>query len=125
MDDFSAHLNATFRIILFILSLCFLSWAVFPEYRAYSLGLILGITVSWVNAKYLAWKIQILSDAAVKKEKKRVNLGFFVRASTALLAVVLALRFDEIEFSTTLAGLFVAQLVTLLTGFLSTARKKE
>ncbi|TVY09286.1 ATP synthase subunit I [Paenibacillus cremeus] len=120
MDDFSAHLKTVQRITIFFLSFCFMGWAVMPSYRGLFAGLILGTVVSWLNARYLAWKIEQLAQAVLEKSNRKINLGFITRASIALLAVVIAYRFqDQIALSTTLAGLFFSQLATLLLGIIS------
>lgn len=125
MDDFSAHLKAVQKFTLFFLSICFFAWALLPEYRAYSMGLIVGTCVSYINAQYLAMKIQQLTKAVVEKTNRKVNLGFITRASIALLTVVLVVKYPEkIALSTTLAGLFVVQLATLLLGIVSNSRRK-
>jgi len=126
MDDFSAHLETVQKITLFFLSLCFMGWALFPAYRAYVSGLIVGTVASWINASYLAWKIRQLSQAAIDKTNRKINLGFVTRASVSLLAVVLSIRSGgQIALATTLIGLFVVQLATLLLGFVSIFRKTQ
>jgi ATP synthase protein I len=124
MDDFSAHLKTVQRITFLFLSLCFMGWALFPPYRAYCAGLILGTSVSLINARYLAWKIEQLTQAIMEKSNRKVNMGFITRASIALLAILVSYRFEQIAFSTTLAGLFFVQLATLLLGIISNFQRK-
>lgn len=125
MDDFAAHLKTVQRITLFFLSFCFLGWALVPVYRGYFAGLILGTVFSLINSRYLAWKIEQIGQAAAEKTNRKINLGFFTRASMALIAVLISLKFEQIEFSTTLAGLFFAQLATLLLGIISLINHKK
>lgn len=126
MDDFAAHLKSVQRLLLFFLSFCFMGWAVVPGWRTLFAGLILGAAVSFVNSRYLAWKIEQLTKAALANSGKKMNLGFFTRASTALLAVVIAYRFQPyIALSTTIAGLFFCQLATLLLGLFSLLQSKK
>lgn len=125
MDDFTAHLKAVQKFTLFFLSFCFIAWAILPEYRAYAMGLIVGTCVSYINAQYLAMKLRQLTHAVVEKTNRKVNLGFITRAATALLAVVIVVKYEEhIALSTTLAGLFIVQLATLLLGIFSNNRRK-
>lgn len=119
MDDFAAHLKTVQRITFFFLSFCFLAWAIVPAHRPYIAGLILGTAVSLINSLYLAWKIQQLTKAVIEQSKRRINMGFITRAAMALLAVLLAYKYEQIAISTTLIGLFFTQLVTLLLGITS------
>jgi ATP synthase protein I len=117
MDEFAAHLSRITRTTLFILSATLVLWAFWIDLRPYFAGFILGGAVSLLNSHYTAWKIKQLGDLALKQSnKKRVNLGFITRASTSLLAVLLALKASDIEFSTTLAGLFITQIISLGAG---------
>ncbi|WP_127581075.1 ATP synthase subunit I [Paenibacillus koleovorans] len=125
MDEFTAHLKAVQKVTLFFLSFCLFAWAFLPDYRPYSLGLVVGVSVSYLNAQYLALKLRQLTKAVVEKTNRRVNLGFITRAATSLLTVVIVVKNpDKIALSTTLAGLFIVQLVTLLLGIVSNARRK-
>lgn len=125
MDNFGAHLNIVRRISFLCLSACFLLWALLPQYKAYFAGLIIGITVSLINALHLAWKVRKVGHAAEHKTNRRVNLGFLTRASLALLAIIVALRYDAAEFSTTLAGLFFAQLIAIAVGVVHVLRNNK
>jgi ATP synthase protein I len=118
MDEFAAHLKIVQKVALFFLSVCFFAWALLPDYRAYVAGLILGTAVSLLNSKYLAWKIDQLGQAVTEKTNRKINLGFVTRAAMALTAVVISIKNEHIEFSTTLAGLFFVQLATLLLGII-------
>ncbi|TBL72947.1 ATP synthase subunit I [Paenibacillus thalictri] len=125
MDDFSAHLKTVQRVTLFFLSICFMGWALAPSYKLYFAGLILGTIASFVNARFLAWKIEQLTKAVIEKTNRKINMGFATRVSIALLAVLVAYKFkDHIAISTTLAGLFFVQLATLLLGIISRIRGK-
>ncbi|UUZ82579.1 ATP synthase subunit I [Paenibacillus sp. P26] len=126
MDDFSGHLKTVQRITIFFLSFCFMGWAVAPGARNLFAGLILGTAVSWINARYLAWKIEQLTKAVLEDSGRKINMGFITRAAMALLAVVIAYRFREhVALSTTLAGLFFVQLATLLLGIFSNLRARK
>jgi ATP synthase protein I len=125
MNDFSTHLKQVQRVTIFFLSFCFLGWALLPQYQSEFAGLIVGTTVSYFNSKYLAWKIEQLGQAAAEKTNRKINLGFITRASMALIAVMASLKYAQIEFSTTLLGLFSVQLATLLLGILSLFQSKR
>ncbi|WP_248929367.1 ATP synthase subunit I [Paenibacillus hamazuiensis] len=126
MDDFSAHLKTVQRMAFFFLSFCFMGWALVPQHRPYMAGLILGTCVSMINARYLAWKIEQLTKAVMEKSNRKINMGFITRASTSLLAILVCYRFQQqFAFSTTLAGLFFAQLATLLLGIISNFKQRK
>jgi ATP synthase protein I len=125
MNDFSAHLKTTFRLSIFLLSFSIMGWALLPEYRGFAAGFVLGTVVSIVNSYYLALKIHKISEVAVRRETQKVNIGFITRASLALLAVVAAVKYEHIEFSTTLAGLFTVQIIALFVGVAAVLRQKK
>lgn len=126
MDDFSGQLKTVQRIAIFFLSFCFMGWAIAPNERELFAGLILGTLVSLINARYLAWKIEQLTQAILDKSGRKINMGFITRAATALLAVVVAYRFQEhVALSTTIAGLFFVQLATLLLGIISNIKARR
>ena len=125
MNDFFAHLKTTFRLSIFLLSFTLMGWALLPEYRSYIAGFMLGTVVSIVNSCYLALKIHKISEAGIRREKQKVNIGFITRASLALLAVVAAIKYEQIEFSTTLAGLFTVQIIALFVGVAAVIRQRK
>jgi len=125
MDEFTAHLRKVQKISFFFLSFCFMAWAVLPAYREYAAGLILGTAVSMINSRYLAWKIRLLSKAAIEQSGRKINMGFVTRAAMSLLAVLIAYKFEQVAISTTLVGLFFVQLATLLVGIISNLQSRK
>ncbi|MBM7566541.1 ATP synthase subunit I [Paenibacillus sacheonensis] len=122
MDDLSGHLRTVMRVTFFFLSLCFVGWALFPERESLFGGLVLGTAASLVNAFHLSWKVQRAGANAAAGIKRRGNLGFLTRACIGLLAAVVATRYFSFNVYGTVAGLFVAQLATLILGFRSKGR---
>lgn len=119
MDDLSGHLRTVTRITFFFLSVCFIGWALLPEHKPLFGGLILGAVASLANAFHLSWKVRQVGSYAAAGIKKRNNLGFLTRACIGLLAAVLADRYFSFSLYGTVAGLFVAQLATLILGFIA------
>ncbi|WP_192043401.1 ATP synthase subunit I [Paenibacillus lycopersici] len=117
MDELSSHLRTVTRITFLFLSLCFVGWALFPAAKPHFGGLILGTAASLANAFHLSWKVQRAGSYAAAQVKRRVNLGFLTRACIALLAYVVATKYFSFSLYGTVAGLFTAQLATLLLGF--------
>ncbi len=125
MDEFSAHLHRVTRITLFLLAGLLMLWVFLIDYRPYFAGFIFGGAVSLLNSHYTAWKIRQLAELALQEgTRKRVNLGFITRASTSLIAVVVAVQTPDIEFSTTLAGLFITQVISLGAGIYINIKEK-
>ena len=131
MNEFSAHLKTFQNLFFFFLSFCLVAWALFVEYRPYSAGLMLGATVSMINARYLAWKIRKLSEKAIaaRPEPKvpgKSNIGFLTRAAIAGLAGLIAVRYPGyFDIITTIAGYLFIQLATLVLGIISVKRSKK
>jgi ATP synthase protein I len=128
MDEFSSHLRKTSQICLIIIVVCIALWVFIADWRQYFAGFVLGTAVSLLNAYYTAWKIRQLSDVALQasehQPRKKVNLGFLTRASTSLLAVLVSIKAADIAFSTTLASLFIAQIVSISVGVVTNMRNK-
>jgi hypothetical protein len=124
MDDFAAHLRTVTKWTLYILAVTLFVWAVSPDWRGFAAGFLLGGLTSLLNARYTAWKMDQLAEFAAKQgndpnSSKRFNLGFVTRASTSLLAVLIAVRVENVEFATTIAGLFITQVLSLIVGILT------
>ncbi|MDF2720354.1 MAG: synthase [Paenibacillus sp.] len=125
MNDLSARLKVTTRASYFMLCICFLSWAIFPQHKAVFAGLAIGVAASVINSLHLSWKIHQLTDLALGKTSRKTTLGFLTRACIALLAVVVSTRTFHFNLIATLAGLFFAQLATLVLGIITTVRDKQ
>ncbi|UJF33283.1 ATP synthase subunit I [Paenibacillus hexagrammi] len=126
MDDFSAHLKTVQNVFLFFLSFCLAAWALLVDYRVYVAGIMLGSIVSMINARYLAWKIFKMSAAVVEQKGRKVNIGFLTRAAIAALAGIIAIRYPQhVALTTTVAGYFFVQLVTIVLGILSIKKSRK
>ncbi|WP_317966258.1 ATP synthase subunit I [Paenibacillus sp. CCS19] len=101
----------------FFLSVCFICWAVFPAQQAWWGGLVVGTVAGLVNALHLGWKVSQIGANAAARSNRRSTLGYVTRACIGLLAAVIATRTFDFRIEAVAAGLFVAQLVTLLLGF--------
>jgi ATP synthase protein I len=110
-------------LTFFFLSVCFICWAAFPSQQAWWGGLVVGTAASLVNALHLAWKVDRIGAIAAAGGKGRASLGFFTRACIGLLAAVIATTTFDFRVEAVAAGLFVAQLATLLLG-IWTKRKR-
>lgn len=123
MDDLTAHMRRVFQVTLFFLALCLLVWAFVPGVRSIAAGLALGTAGSMINAQYLAVRIQRFTREIVENTGKRVGLGMVTRICVAILAVMIAVKSEQVDLVAVVIGLFFTQLVTLLTGLLSVFHK--
>jgi len=124
MDNLSAHLKTVTRVMFALLSVCCIFWALFPDQKAWWGGFVTGAVASLVNALHLAWKVNQIGFNAAAGNKRRSTLGYFTRACIGLLAAVIATQTFDFRIETVAAGLFTAQLATLLLGFWA-IRKRE
>lgn len=76
---------------LAILVLC----AGFLPYTRIFLGLILGSSISLYNLWLLQYKSDKFGKTVAAGQKPRTGLGTFTRMAAAVLAVLIAMRFDE------------------------------
>ena len=113
MNDLSSIVNAVTRATFFLLSGSLLVWVIFPEQRPLFLGLIIGLAAGLFNFRYLHIKIHQVSESAATSGGKRVNFGFLSRLSISLLAIMLAVKFDQISISFTVIGLFLVQVLAV------------
>lgn len=118
MDEFSAHLKSSLRISLLFLSLSLFAWALFPDYRDYLSGLLMGMVAGLLNALHLAWRIRRMTKAVLERTGGGRSLGFATRAALAVLAVYAAQRLGYSVIAA-IAGLFLVQMATLVLGILS------
>lgn len=127
MNDISmtTQLKAFNKFILFFVIVCIIFWFIFVDYRIYAAGLILGSLVSYINSYYLSMKIRQLAQAVVNKTGKRFNLGFFTRASIAILAGMWALVSDQLHVGTTIAGMLFTPVALMLLGILAFLKKRS
>ncbi|QGQ93472.1 ATP synthase subunit I [Paenibacillus psychroresistens] len=122
MNDITALQKTVTRITFCFLSICFLGWAFLPQYAGYLSGLVIGSSASLISFNFLAWKIRRLTDKLLLQNKRRVNIGFFTRAAVALLAVVISLRYEQVELVATVVGLFFAQTAAFVVGIISSRK---
>jgi hypothetical protein len=108
-----------YKLSLWLLSAGLLLWLFVPQWRTGLAGLLLGMLVSLLNSWYLSKKIGQMSALIVDGTRKKFNLGFLTRVSTAILAVMLAVKSDYFDLATTIVGLFYSATVILVWGILS------
>ena len=105
MNDLAYLVSTVLRIFLFWLSACLLAWAFIPGIKPVAAGLILGSSVSMINAQLLSAKVRKLSQLVVDNRFKRFSLGFVTRACIVLIAVMTAVKFAQFDLVSTIVGL--------------------
>ncbi|MFD3259315.1 ATP synthase subunit I [Paenibacillus lentus] len=113
MDDLGSIVTAVFRITFLLLSALLFGWAVLPEYRPVLAGFILGLAVGLIYVRYLSLKVRQLVQLVVSQEQRRFNFGFVTRICLVFLAVMVAVKFEQVSLMTVLLGLFIPQLLTI------------
>mgnify|MGYP001179510149 CR=1 FL=1 len=116
MNDLSNITKPLLKATYVWLAMCLVSWLVFPAFRPYAAGLILGSVTSWVNTQFLVMKIRQLSNMVLEKKTRRASLGFISRICFALIAAMTALRFPDIDLLTTLIGFFFCPIAAFFVG---------
>lgn len=106
MNDLASILRTITKISVVLFAVGVVLLGVWPSYRSYTAGMLLGMLVSYVNVAYLGLKTRQMSDLVVQGVRKRFNPGFLTRASLAVLAVMFAYKSDQVELVTTIIGLF-------------------
>jgi len=105
------------KYMFFLLSLYVLGWG-FTSYQTIFLGLILGTSLSLFNLWLIMRRIERFGEA-VTSGRKVNSLGTVSRMASAVLAVMIALRFPEkIHLISVVFGLMTAYIVIMIDYFL-------
>jgi ATP synthase protein I len=124
MDELVAHTKGLLKVSSFFLASCLIAWIILPDYRYVINGIILGSSVSILNAIHLSVKVKRLSQMALSGVKKRVSMGFINRLGLSVLAVLIAYKFEQINVISTAASLVFAQFVIFGVGVVRTLKNK-
>ncbi|AOZ93201.1 ATP synthase subunit I [Paenibacillus crassostreae] len=124
MDNTISIVNTVTRLSLLMMSALLVGWALYPEYRTVTSGMVLGIVVGLVNTSLLSLKVRKLADAIVT-QKRQFGLGFVTRLCFSILAVMLAIKMDQFSIEATIAGLFLPQILTIPVAIYLSIRKKS
>lgn len=127
--ELSAYLKSFTIIACVYLAGTFLAWVFLVDYRHYLAGLMLGGAASAVNVHLLGARIQRVTDHVIQAKdsdrKKRYSIGFVSRVSMALIAVMFAIRYEEIHLPSTIAGLLFGSVAVYALGLVSLLRKRN
>lgn len=123
MNDLAGFLKTISKVSAYLLCAGLVLWLIWKPYRPEIAGVLLGMLVSWINVAYLGLKTQQLGELAAQRTKKRFNLGFFTRASLAVLAIMFAYKSEQVGLGATIIGLFYAQATAFVLGLIALLRK--
>jgi len=118
-------LTKSTRAAFWLLAISLMVWAVRPEWRIYSAGVVLGVSASLVNAfllrKRIAWIGTLYKDNP--NPPRKVGLGLASRLAVVLLAAMLAYRYpDRFHLPSVLYSCFFMPVVSLFIAILRNRR---
>lgn len=112
------------RTLFFLMAASLIVWAFLPEWRTVSLGLLLGLAASYMNAFLLKRRVEMVTRGAAGEGPRKMGLGLGSRIATVLLVAMLAYRFPE-KFSmpAALAGCMVMPFILLAAAYIHNKRQ--
>ncbi len=120
MNDLINYKIKVARIVkyTFILLFIFLLGIFTPYYKFFA-GLLLGGAISLLNTYYTSRKIdrlgEIVSQSDEGSQRRHLSTGMSTRIATSVLIVLVAIQFPEyFNLYTTIFGLFIAQLLSVV-----------
>ncbi|MBS4190087.1 ATP synthase subunit I [Bacillus sp. FJAT-49705] len=123
MSDLKTMYVRLRKYIFLLLSFYVLGWG-FTSYQSIFLGLILGTVMSLYNLWLMTRKTEQFGAAVEKGEKVR-SLGTASRMATAVLAVMIAMKFPEhFHLISVVIGLMTSYIVIMIDFFLQTFLRK-
>lgn len=122
--DIRTIYNRLRRYIFFLLAFYVLLWG-FTPYKAVCLGLTLGTSLSLFNMWLLVKRMDRFS-AAIDEGKALRSLGTVSRMATAVLAVLIALKFPEhLNIYSVIVGLMTSYIVIMIDFFVRTFNSRK
>ncbi|OAB47668.1 ATP synthase subunit I [Paenibacillus antarcticus] len=124
MDDIASIVKGVTRLSLVIMAGLLLGWALHPETRIYTLGMVLGLVGGLVSVRHLGSKTRKVARAVATQESRAFSLGFISRISFAILVVMFSVKIEHFSLELTIAGLFLPQLLTIPVGIYLSVKKE-
>lgn len=122
--DIRTIFNRLRRHIFFLLAFYVLLWG-FTPYKAVFLGLTLGTSLSLFNMWLLVKRMDRFSSA-IDEGKPLRSLGTVSRMATAVLAVLIALKFPEhLNIYSVIVGLMTSYIVIMIDFFVQTFNSRK
>lgn len=120
MDVYDKMVKVQRKWMLIFLAILVIGLVVLP-YKQILLGLLLGSIVSVFNMWFLQSRVKRFGEA-IAGGKSVVGLGTFMRMLTSVLAIAIALRFDQLfHIYATVIGLVSSYLIMMIEAFIRSA----
>lgn len=116
MPEFKLMFIRQRKYIFLLLSIYVLGWG-FTSYQSIFLGLILGTALSLYNLWLMTRKVDRFGEAVAKGQSVR-SLGMISRMATAVLAVMIAMKYPEkVHLVSVVFGLMTSYIVIMIDYF--------
>lgn len=123
MNDLASLLAILLRVFLLWLAALLVVWALLPDAKPIAAGLILGSSISMLNAQLLGAKTQQLAKLAIENKSKKMSLGFLTRACLVLIGTMTAVRFDQFDLVSTIIGFAFFPVFVFMIGIILVRRQ--
>ncbi|MUT65086.1 ATP synthase subunit I [Paenibacillus sp. NEAU-GSW1] len=117
-------MSTAVRTLLLVTAATLVVWAAVPEWRTVTLGLLLGLAASYMNAFLLKRRVELVTFGAAGGTARRMGIGLGSRIATVLLVAMLAYRFPEkFNMPAALAGCMVMPFILLAAAYIHNKRQ--
>jgi ATP synthase protein I len=119
-------MKTSMRALVYAMAVCLIVWAFLPEWRTVSLGLLIGLAASSMNAFLLKRRVDMIGQAALDEGSKKRGLGFGSRIAMVLLVAMLAYRYPEtLNMPAALTGSMIMPFVILVVALVQTVKENN
>jgi hypothetical protein len=119
MIEFSRLTRLTFALSFFVLSGSAVVWLLFPAYRLYAAGFMLGTAASIANGLILAFKTKKVSEFALGQSKRRQGTGTLQRFLIAGFAGFTVVKYPAVfHWAGVVVGICIVTALSLVISFL-------
>lgn len=117
-------MKSAVRVLLFLIAACLLVWAFAPAWRTATLGLLLGLAASSMNAFLLKRRVELITHGAAGNGPRKMGLGLGSRIATVLLTAMIAYRFPEkFNMPAALIGCMILPFILLAAAYFHNKRQ--
>jgi len=116
------------RWMLYLLAVTLIGYAVFPEWKAVTLGLALGLLASAMNAFLLQRRVQLVAEIATQEGTggRRKGLGLGSRLAMVLLLAMIGFKYpDIVNLPAALAGSMVMPFLILVAAIIHNVKENK
>ncbi|MGG1634719.1 hypothetical protein BK120_04285 [Paenibacillus sp. FSL A5-0031] len=117
-------MKTALRTLIYAMAVCLIVWAFLPDWRTVSLGLLVGLAASSMNAFLLRRRVEMVTLGAAGVGPRKRGLGLGNRIATVLLVAMIAYRFPEdLSMPAALAGCMVMPFILLVAAYIHNKRQ--